>query len=73
MMKKEVSEESFEFGSGTESAMLDAQIDVGVQMRMQNIRTLISLVRKMYTREIQMAPGAPGKGEVGSRERIQIR
>ena len=42
-------------------------------MRMQNVRTLISLVRKMYAREIQRAAGTPGKGDIAPKERLQIR
>lgn len=48
MMKKEVEEESFDLGSGTESALLDYPIDLASQMSMQSLRSLNNLVRKLY-------------------------
>lgn len=75
MMKKEVEEESFDLGSGTESALLDYQIDLTTQMSMQSIRTLINLVRKL-SYQSQKPAGGTGTGDspqISNQDRLQIR
>lgn len=70
MMKKEVEEESFDLGSGTESALLDYQIDLASQMSMQSLRSLINLVRKLY---YQSQKHGKGQQQIGNHDRMQIR
>ena len=68
MMKKEVEDESFDLGSGTESALLDYQIDLNSQMRMQSIRTLINLIRKLYQRSLKLGPSS--SSDINTNERM---
>ena len=70
MIKKEVEEESFDLGSGTESALLDYQIDLTSQMSMQSIRSLINLIRKLFYQSQKKSKGAQ---QIECSDRRQIR
>lgn len=70
MMKKEVEEESFDLGSGTESALLDHPIDLASQMSMQSLRSLNNLVRKLY---YQSQKHGKGTQVISGHDRMQIR